>query len=78
MAVKEKQVHAQNTKNPNIEERRVGGSIGRDRLTKSATLEAVSKWVGKSSLICELMEAWDHKAFERCQQMWILSGAPGC
>jgi hypothetical protein len=51
----------------------------KDKLTISATFDAKSKRVGKSSFrICELTEGWSLEPLDRCLQILILSGVPGC
>src|ERR1700679_2859153 len=47
--------------------------------TMSATLEAVSNRVGKSSLcMCEFVEGVVLSPLDRCRQTRSLSGMPGC
>jgi len=54
------------------------GKEGR-KLMISATLNAKSKHIRKSSFwICELTEGCDFEALDKCLQILILSGVPGC
>ena len=80
VAAKKKTPHTLNTKGCVMESREnVGKKLLKERLTISVTFDAKSKHVGKSSFrICELMEGCSLNTLDRCLQILILSGVPGC
>ena len=79
-AGKKKTPHALNAKGCVTESREnVGKKLTKERLTISATFDAKSKRVGKSSFrMCELTEGCSLDPLDRCLQILILLGMPGC